>query len=426
MKGKRIFFLAHEISPILGSECSSGWNVSLGLSKVHELTIVYAKNNQFGTENYEEQINNYFKVNGIEPKAKYISVPQPRIAKFISLINKFISGKKSSTGLSVLYFIAYRFWLKKAFKVFEFEHKKNKFEIVHQFNCLSFREPGFLYKSGLPLIWGPVSGLDIMPFSFLKGFPFTMFIKNVIRNSSNNIQFWLSPRIRKTAKIAAKIYAVTKMDYLKLNSLNSSTINLLDVGAIINKNQIERTFDPEQEKLRCIWVGRLDKLKALDILINCLNNFERLKENLEITVVGDGVNKDEYFDLITKYNLTNFKFLGSVNKDSVNDLMNKSHLLIHTSIKEAASAVILEGLSSGLPIVCHDSFGMSHAITKECGFKVEFTSYEKSILGFGNYLETLLKSPELVNKLSIGAYKRAHELSWSGIINTISQDYQNI
>ena len=66
------------------------------------------------------------------------------------------------------------------------ENKKNNFEIVHQFNSLSFREPGYLYKADVPLFWGPVSGLDNMPFSFLVKFPFTMVIKNLIRNISND------------------------------------------------------------------------------------------------------------------------------------------------------------------------------------------------------------------------------------------------
>ena len=426
MNKKKIFFLAHEISPYLGSECSSGWNVSLGLSKIHDLTIVYAKNNQFGTENYEEQINNYFEVNCLKPSAKYISVSQPRITSIISWFNKFISNKKSSTGFSVLYFIAYKFWLKRAYKVFELESGKNQFDIVHHFNSLSFREPGFLYKSNVPLFWGPVSGLDNMPFPFLKGFPFSMRLINIIRNVSNEVQFRFSLRIRNTIKRATRIYAVTKMDLQKLHSINSNTVNLLDVGAVVNEMYEIRTFEPNNEKLQCIWVGRLDRLKALDILINSVNNSDLLKKYIEVTIVGDGVFVDQYVALIQLYNLSNFRFVGSVSKSKVAELMSKSHVLVHTSIKEAASAVVLEGLASGLPVVCHDAYGMSHAITDNCGIKVDFINNRSSILGFMNALESFLKSPNLITKFSKGAINRAEELSWEGIINIISEDYNNI
>lgn len=426
MSRKKIFFLAHEISPNLGSECSSGWNIAKGLTKYHDLTIVFAKTNQFETENYDAQINDYFITNGITQDARYIAVPQPPITKFIARINKFISNKKSSTGNSLLYFLAYKFWQKQAYNVFLIEHKKTNFNIVHQFNSLSFREPGYLYKSNLPLLWGPVSGLDNMPFSFLMGFPFTMLIKNVIRNLSNDIQFYTSKRIRKTIKNAKRIYAVTKMDLQKLHNLNSNTINLLDVGAIVNGNRELKYFNPSEGKLRCIWVGRLDRLKALDILIESIKQSDSLKQNIEVTILGDGVNKNEYVSLVKKYALNNINFIGSVNKSMVDELMKKSHILIHTSIKEAASAVILEGLASGLPVVCHDAFGMSHAITENCGLKVKFSNKKESVAGFKRSLETFIDNPTLVNKLSQGAYKRAEELSWDGIIQRISNDYLKI
>jgi glycosyltransferase involved in cell wall biosynthesis len=426
MTRKKIFFLAHEISPNLGSECSSGWNISRGLSNYHDLTIVFARTNQFETENYETQIKNYFISNRIEQNARFIAVSQPPITRIIARINKFISNKKSNTGNSLLYFLAYKFWQKKAYQLFLLENKKNNFNIVHQFNSLSFREPGYLSKAKLPLVWGPVSGLDNMPFSFLIGFPFTMLIKNVIRNLSNDLQFYTNNRIRKTIKKANRIYAVTKMDFQKLHKLNSNTINLLDVGAIINDNHETRIFNPSEGKLRCIWVGRLDRLKALDILINSIHKSESLKQNVEVLIVGDGVYKDEYIALAKKCNLNNFNFIGSVNKVIVEDLMKKSHVLIHTSIKEAASAVILEGLASGLPVICHDAFGMSHAITDNCGFKVKFVNKEESIFGFKKSLEIFLENPSLVKKLSEGAYKRAEELSWDGIIEKISNDYLKI
>ena len=106
--------------------------------------------------------------------------------------------------------------------------------------------------------------------------------------------------------------------------------------------------------------------------------------------------------------------------------MTNSHVLIHTSIKEAASAVILEGLASGLPVVCHDAFGMSHAITDTCGIKVIFKNKRESISGFKKALEEFLDNPNLVEKMSNGSYKRAKELSWNALVQKISNDYSKI
>ena len=55
----------------------------------------------------------------------------------------------------------------------------------------------YLYNSNLPFVWGPVSGLDNMPRSFLTFFPFSMMIKNGIWNFFNDFQFHTSARIKK-------------------------------------------------------------------------------------------------------------------------------------------------------------------------------------------------------------------------------------
>jgi glycosyltransferase involved in cell wall biosynthesis len=243
---------------------------------------------------------------------------------------------------------------------------------------------------------------------------------------SNDIQFYTSNKIKKTIQNSRIIYAVTKTDFQKLYKLNANTVNLLDVGATINETHKKRSYNSTCEKLRCIWVGRLDQLKALDILIEVINQSDLLKQNIELLIVGDGVKKNEYLSLVNKYNLNNIIFTGSVNKSTVNNLMEDSHVLIHTSIKEAASAVILEGLASGLPVICHDAFGMSHSITSTCGIKINFENKHTSILGFKNALETIIKNPILVQKFSEGAFKRAVELSWDGIINRISNDYSKL
>ena len=104
--------------------------------------------------------------------------------------------------------------------------------------------------------------------------------------------------------------------------------------------------------------------------------------------------------------------------------MAKRFQLPHTTLK--IDCLILFSLASGLPIVCHDAFGMSHAITENCGLKVKFSNKEESVAGFKRSLETFLDDPSLVNKLSQGAHKRAEELSWNRIIQRISNDYLKI
>ena len=423
---KNILFSAHEISPYLGSECSSGWNLVLLLSKYHNLTVLYAENNQFNSQNYKKHILKYFSNNKLPDGLIFIPIKQPILGQFISKINQFLSKKNSGIGISVLYFLSYRLWQKSVFKSAKLLVQKNKYDVIHQFNSLSFREPGYLYNLKVPFIWGPISGLDTLPKGFFKGIPVPMLINSLIRSTSNYFQFKFSIRIHSALKRASRIYAVTYTDKLLLSKRNNFSINLLDVGSyLINSQHYERDYCGNR-RLKIIWVGRLDYLKALDILFKSIYNSKLLRNNVEILIVGKGPQEQYFRSISNNLNLKNIKWMGFVEKEQVESLMLDSDLLVHTSIKEAASAVILESLSCGLPVVCHNSFGMSHAITNDCGRKVPFNSLNESILGFKDALEEIIAHPSLINQFSRGAYKRSNDLSWSSIAQIISNDYKNI
>jgi glycosyltransferase involved in cell wall biosynthesis len=423
---KNILFSVHEISPYLGSECSSGWNMVLLLSKYHNITVLYAETNQFNSQNYKEQISKYFNEKDKPHGLVFIPIKQPIIGQFIAKINQFISKNTSSTGISILYFFSYRLWQKNVFKVAKKLVLENKLDIVHQFNSLSFREPGYLYKLNLPFIWGPISGLDNLPKGFFKNIPVPMLLNSFVRSFSNYLQFNFSLRIDRALKKASKIYAVTSTDKFLLSQRNNSVVNLLDVGSNPKDTFINEREYQSIRKLNIIWIGRLDYLKALDILFNALAISDLLKDKVEVLIVGRGPQEQYFRGIANKLNLKNIKWLGFVEKEEVELLMFDSDLLVHTSIKEAASAVILESLSSGLPVVCHDSFGMSHAVTNDCGMKVPFKSIDESIFGFKKVLEEIVMNPTLIKEFSRGAYKRSRELSWSNLAEVISNDYENL
>lgn len=422
---KNILFSAHELSPYLGSECSSAWNLVLLLSKYHKLTVIYAETNQFNSQNYREHLEKYFSENELPQDLIFIPVKQPMFGQFIAKINRFVSKKSSSTGFSTLYFLSYRFWQRSVIKIASSLIAENKFDLIHQFNSLSYREPGYLFKLNLPFIWGPISGLDNLPKGYFSNIPVPMLINSSVRNFSNYLQFNFSFRIHAALRKASRVYAVTSTDKLLLSTRNKNVINLLDVGANLKTSIIKERNYEGGRRLKLIWVGRLDYLKALDIILFAFSKSHLLRENAELLIVGKGPQENYFKNIANKLKLNNLIWLGHVEKDKVESLMMESDLLVHTSIKEAASAVILEALSCGLPVVCHNSFGMSHAINNDCGIKVPFKTINTSIEGFREALEYLIQNQQLVNKFSSGAYSRSRELSWNSLAEIIANDYKN-
>jgi hypothetical protein len=69
---------------------------------------------------------------------------------------------------------------------------------------------------------------------------------------------------------------------------------------------------------------------------------------------------------------------------------------------------------------------MSYSVNDYCGFKVPFINKEHSASGFRASIEKFLDEPSLVEQFSQAAYKRAQELSWESIVNSISMDYTSV
>ena len=104
--------------------------------------------------------------------------------------------------------------------------------------------------------------------------------------------------------------------------------------------------------------------------------------------------------------------------------MSQSNVLVHTSLKEATSNVVLEALERGLPVICHDACGMGTAVDERCGLKIPLRDPESSVRGFRDALIRVLDEPELLQRLSQGAFERAAELTWDKKVATYEHAYR--
>lgn len=421
MSRLKVLITCHEFSPLLGSECSSGWNIITRLSKFHDITLLYAETNQFKTENYKEHITNnkYFKNLNI----KFIPISQPKITLFFSRINKLLSSIYSASGNSFLYFTGVKYWEKSVYNYVKNNINLDEFDIVHHFNHLSFREPGYLWKNqNINFVWGPTSGTSNVPLSFIFRMPFLQIIKNILRNFSNFYFKKISYKVRRASHKSSLIYTVSKDDFTFFKQKCKNVKMMLDMGGY--KLKKEKT---QSDKVRFLWVGRLDTLKALDILLYSLIRINKSHNNFILKIIGDGPKRKSLELMARKFNLNSkISWMGNITKYEVMNSFKNSDFLIFTSIKEAASAVVLESLSNGIPVLCHDAFGMSYSIDKKSGIKVIYKSREKSINEFEKKILEILDGKIDIAKLKEGAYKRSKELSWDSISKQIAIDYKNL
>lgn len=425
MMKKTIIISAHEISPRLGSECSMGWNYVINLAKHHNILLIFARTNQIGSESYLIDVSTELKKEEYkELSIELFPVEQPTINKIIQFFN-FLLFKNKAIGNPLLYWPCVKIWEKKVYRVAKQLVKNRKVDIVHHLNHISFREPGFLWKLNIPYVIGPISGFVKVNRNFIIDMTISNKASIIIRNVINDLQIIFSKRLKRALNKASIIYYVSSEDRECLEKYTEKTKlkQLLDIGT---SNLIE-TDDIQTEKVlnTIIWVGRIDKLKALEILLHALKKNE-LHKNINTVIIGDGPECRNLQLLARKLELQNIFWKGKLDRISVLKELSKAELLIHTSIKEASSAVILEALSLGVPIVCHDAFAAKNILNSSCARKIKLVSRSHSINGFYEVINELIPNKELLSKLSIEALIISKKITWEKLSDVIVNDYNHI
>lgn len=138
-----------------------------------------------------------------------------------------------------------------------------------------------------------------------------------------------------------------------------------------NSYRHENIKSTSSTKLHILFVGRLVKLKRLDLLIHSL---ARLGDNhIHLTVIGEGPEFPYLRQLADKYLPGKVSWLGRASPDLVRAEMYRSDCLVLPSEHDGWGVVISEALSAGLPVVCSSRCGAAGVVAR-CGLGCVFES----------------------------------------------------
>lgn len=179
------------------------------------------------------------------------------------------------------------------------------------------------------------------------------------------ISNWIETYIEKFVQnySNATVFAFGGEIYKRYLELSSSTFSIADSrynnSDILSINDIK---DKSYTKLKLLYVGRLAPGKGLEFLIKCLSKINHFEFTL--TVVGDGIIKEDLIQLVKKHNLSSkIKFRGFI--DFSQNLLNEysSHdIFIMPSFSEGLPQVVFEAMSRGVVVVATNVGGIPDQI----------------------------------------------------------------
>lgn len=171
------------------------------------------------------------------------------------------------------------------------------------------------------------------------------------------------------ADILKKFPEVKDKTIILKNGYNSKDFFVKDV----NKSEILKRYNIEKNYSKIVlFVGRISKMKGLDILFKAANLYE--KEDILTLIVGDGDYKEELNKIKDDLELKNIVFLGNRSHKELNDIYNIADVLVLPSRKEALPMVIIEALACGTPVVVTNLNGISKIVTKDLGLIFEMNN----------------------------------------------------
>lgn len=409
--------MAYAISPYRGSEYAVAWNYVAHMSKYHRLTVVYgASGNHMGdVVEMEEYARSHTMAN-----VRFIAVKPDKLARALNWPNRHDFFVYS-------FYYAYRRWHWQVYKQVLELLKTDHFDLVHYVGMIGYREPGYLWKLGLPYVWGSVSGANNAPWQLMKHMPLLGRVKLTFRSLANTIQFHTKRRLKKALKATDILLTATSENQQKFRQVHHKDSICLPENCITGTITLDESKFNNPAKYNIIVIGRLDAGKSVGIFLEALAQV-RNRDKLHVDIVGDGPLRARLQGYDREYGLDGLiTWHGQLPRVEAVKIFNRAHLHVITSVSEGNPTTIWEAMSYGVPTMSFDHCGMHDTICDKCGIRIPIAKrYDDCVSSIAHNIDVLLEYPERFYQLAKGTIECAKKYTWAKREIILNQLYDNL
>ena len=176
-----------------------------------------------------------------------------------------------------------------------------------------------------------------------------------------------------------------------------------------------------------LYVGRLEPLKGLDLLLHTAAHLETC-EPVRVLVVGGETNGDQEVDklrsLAKDLQVEDvFDFVGRVDQEELPLYYNAADVCVVPSYYESFGLVALESMACGTPVVAARVGGLSTVVQHgRTGYLKSWRCPE----GFANSLEMIIANARLQQSMGLAARRRAEGMGWDQVAGQLSRLYSTL
>lgn len=396
---KKILLVAFSCQPGKGSEPGVGWNWAVQAAKTQDVWVL--------------------------TRSKMKKYVEPAIPEELKDSLHFLYAPSSKKLRKLTIYLEYLAWQHTAFRYAKKYCREMQFDCVWSITFGNMFLPTYMYKLGLPFIWGPVGGAEQVPKQYWKEFPFK-------KRCVHMLKYWMGQHIKliwKPAKEAALIIARTQATK-ELFPQDMQDKVQVHLEACVDMER-DFCFDlalaaqlKKSNGINLLYTGRIIDIKNIPMLVSIMKDIKKDYPDCRLHILGDGDERAESEDLVKKYGIqNNVVFYGNVPRANLLKAVQECDAFVFPSLREGAPWSLLEAMAFEKPIVAYDLNGMHDTLSPDSAILVNVdgkTPSEAKDAFWVGMQKLLCMSQTEKNRMGLAARKRLETVhSAAGVKNYI-------
>jgi glycosyltransferase involved in cell wall biosynthesis len=408
----RILLSAYACEPGKGSEPGVGWNWAIGLAeRGHSVWVLTRRNNR---QSIERKLHDQIGLQRLRLNFIYYDLP-----------DYLRQWKKGRRGIHLYYLL----WQWGAYRFVKKWHATLNFNLVHHVTFVSIRQPSFMGRLGIPFIFGPVAGGELIPWRLRSCLDWRGWAREAVRDFANQF-VRIDPLMHYTFTQATIVYTTSAQtrSLVPKRFLEKCRIQLAIAAESLVEPNKDNGICPKVEIFRILYAGNFISLKGMTLGLYAFARLKKKHPSTQLTMIGHGPAEKTWKVLTKKLGIDDSVSWNSWLPQKELVSFYRSHdLFLFPSLRDSGGMAALEAMSQGLPVVCFKLGGPSVLVDNTCGrvIDVRGDNPKRTIAKLYNALSELSESKELLNTLSAGAIERARQSTWSESISRIYDIVEN-
>ena len=166
--------------------------------------------------------------------------------------------------------------------------------------------------------------------------------------------------------------------------------------------------------IQLITVSRLAPNKRIDHAIQTLRCLRSDNIPAQLTIVGTGEERPRLEHLVREQSLTeHVHFTGNVNEKEKDEWLAKSHILLHTSVREGWGLNVIEANAMGTPSVVYPVPGLTESTQQGLTGRVSKAETPKAL---ADEIIWLMSQPQAYQTYRLEAWNRSKAFHWDHVL----------